>query len=67
MGRIVTYYCDRCGLTIPKDKGALIFNLTVEHYTGDYAIIDKLICEKCLNDLKDRWMLDYQEGGDQDE
>lgn len=63
MGKVVTYYCDRCGLTIPKDKGASIFNLYVEHYSGDYNIIDKLICEPCLNDLKDRWM---QEGGDQD-
>lgn len=64
MGKVVTYYCDRCGLTIPKDKGHQIFNLVVEHYSGDYAIIDKLICEPCLNDLKDRWML---EGGEQDD
>lgn len=64
MGKIVTYYCDRCGLTIPKDKGAQIFNLVVEHYSSDYTLIDKLICEPCLNDLKERWM---QEGGDQDD
>lgn len=64
MGKVVTYYCDRCGLTIPKDKGAQMFDLTVEHYLGDYNILSKLICENCLNDLKDRWML---EGGDQDE
>lgn len=64
MGRVVTYYCDRCGLTIPRDKGASIFNLVVERYSGLYNIIDELICEQCLNDLKDRWML---EGGDQDE
>lgn len=56
MGKVVTYYCDRCGLTIPKDKGHQIFNLIVEHYSGDYEIIDKLICEPCLNDLKDRWI-----------
>lgn len=64
MGKVVTYYCDRCGITIPKDKGATIFNLVVETYSSDYEVIDKLICEPCLNDLKDRWML---EGGDQDE
>lgn len=64
MGRIVTYYCDRCGLTIPKDKGAPIFNLTVESFSGDYTIIDKLICESCLDDLTDRWM---KEGDENDE
>ena len=64
MGKVVTYYCDRCGLTVPKDKGAPLFHLVAENYLQDYAFIDKLICETCFNDLKDRWM---QEGGDQDE
>lgn len=65
MGKIVSYYCDRCGLTIPyADRKAEMFNLVVEHYSCDYTMIDKLICENCLNDLKDRWML---EGGDHNE
>ena len=59
MGRIVTYYCDRCGLTIPyADHKGMMFNLVVEAYSSDYAVLDRLICEQCLNDLKERWMLE---------
>lgn len=62
MGRIVTYYCDRCGLTIPK--ASQIFSLFAEDYSREYNCFTKIICENCLNDLKDRWLM---EGVDPDD